>query len=206
MAQAVRTETTKPDPGRGLDLRKLGMWTFLGSELFFFGALLVTHLAMRGVDAPSSSFKDVTPEMVRDLFGYNVLTTILAFILLTSSLTMVLALDAVRSNNQKKFRFWLGATIFCGVCFLGGQVYEFNHIIHEGYTLRNSMFGSTFFTLTGFHGTHVLVGVGWLVSLWISSLKGRYDAGNYMAVELAGLYWHFVDLVWVAVFTIVYLI
>ena len=95
-----------------------------------------------------------------------------------------------------------------GLFFLGGQVYEFYHIIHEGTTLRSSMFGSTFFTMTGFHGTHVAVGVAWLASILVSSLlhPERYNANNYMAIEMGGLYWHFVDLVWVAIFTLVYLI
>lgn len=211
MAQAAIRDIDKNDPGRGLDLRKLGMWTFLGSEVFFFGALIVVHLTMRGhvgADQNQGLKPTVTVEQVRELFGYNVLTSILAFILLLSSLTMVLALDQLKSNNIKWFRIWLAATMVCGLFFLGGQVYEFQHIVHEGYTIRNSMFGTTFFTLTGFHGTHVAVGVGWLLSLLISSLRHpeRYHAGNYMAVEIAGLYWHFVDLVWVAIFTLVYLI
>ena len=203
MAQAVRSDIDRNDPGRGLDLRKLGMWTFLGSEVFFFGALIVTHLVMRGVSRPG--FESPNP---RELFGNNVLTSILAFVLLLSSLTMVLALDAVRGNNLKMFRVWLGATILCGLFFLGGQAYEFYHIIHEGTSLRTSMFGSTFFTMTGFHGTHVAVGVVWLTSILVSSLlhPERYNANNYMAVEMGGLYWHFVDLVWVAIFTLVYLI
>lgn len=200
---AVRSEIDRNDPGRNLDLRKLGMWTFLGSEVFFFGALIVTHLVMRGTS--TAAFESPDP---RELFGDNILTSILAFILLLSSLTMVLALDAVRGDNQKMFRVWLGATIVCGLFFLGGQVYEFNHIIHEGTTLRSSMFGSTFFTMTGFHGTHVLVGVIWLTSILVSSLRHptRYTSNNYMAIEMGGLYWHFVDLVWVAIFTLVYLI
>lgn len=208
MAQAVVRDIDKNDPGRGLDLRKLGMWTFLGSEVFFFGALVVTHLSMRGVVAPSASKANLDVAGVRNLFGDNVLTSILAFILLTSSLTMVLALDGVKTNNQKRFRFWLGATIACGVIFLGGQVYEFYHIVHEGVTIKNMMFGSTFFFVTGFHGTHVAVGVIWLVSLLVSAIRHpeRYNAGNYMAVELGGLYWHFVDLVWVLIFTVIYLI
>lgn len=200
---AVRSEIDRNDPGRNLDLRKLGMWTFLGSEVFFFGALIVTHLVMRGTS--TAAFESPDP---RELFGNNILTSILAFILLLSSLTMVLALDAVRGNNQKMFRVWLGATIVCGLFFLGGQVYEFNHIINEGTTLRSSMFGSTFFTMTGFHGTHVFVGVIWLTSILVSSLRHptRYNSNNYMAIEMGGLYWHFVDLVWVAIFTLVYLI
>jgi cytochrome c oxidase subunit III len=200
MAQAVRSEIDKNDPGRNLDLRKLGMWTFLGSEVFFFGALIATHLSMRGKSA-------VVVEH-RELFGNNVLTSILAFILLLSSLTMVLALDAVRGNNQKMFRIWLGATILCGLTFLSGQAYEFNKIVHEGVTIKNSLFGSTFFTMTGFHGTHVFVGVIWLASILISSFRhpNRYNGTNYMAIEMGGLYWHFVDLVWVAIFTLVYLI
>ena len=203
MAQAVRSDIDRNDPGRGLDLRKLGMWTFLGSEVFFFGALITTHLVMRGVSRPG--FESADP---RELFGNNVLTSILAFVLLLSSLTMVLALDAVRRNDLPKFRLWLGATILCGMFFLGGQAYEFYHIIHEGTSLRSSMFGSTFFTMTGFHGTHVFVGVIWLTSILVSSLlhPKRYGSNNYMAIEMGGLYWHFVDLVWVAIFTLVYLI
>ncbi len=238
MAQAVRSEIDKNDPGRGLDLRKLGMWTFLGSEVFFFGALIVTHLAMRGT--ATADFPGPNP---RELFGNNVFTSLLAFILLLSSMTMVLALDAIRRNKITMFRVWLGATIVCGLFFLGGQVYEFNHLFHEEYkvyvydaqgmaqqvepasnikiesedgglplqrglTLRSSMFGSTFFTMTGFHGTHVFVGVIWLTSILVSSFRNpkRYNAKNYMAVEMGGLYWHFVDLVWVAIFTLVYLI
>ncbi len=239
MAQAVRSEIDKNDPGRGLDLRKLGMWTFLGSEVFFFGALIVTHLAMRGTSNPNYP----TPNP-RELFGNNVFTSMLAFILLLSSMTMVLALDSVRRNKLNRFRMWLGATIVCGLIFLGGQVYEFDHLFHEEYkvyvvqdtdqgkvleqvepsspveseegglplqrglTLRSSMFGSTFFTMTGFHGTHVFVGVIWLTSILVSSFRNpnRYNSGNYMAIEMGGLYWHFVDLVWVAIFTLVYLI
>ena len=240
MAQAVRSDIDRNDPGRGLDLRKLGMWTFLGSEVFFFGALIVTHLVMRG--KATAAFPTPNP---RELFGNNAFTSLLAFILLLSSMTMVLSLDALRRNLIKKFQFWLGATILCGLFFLGGQVYEFNHLFHEEYnvytydangvatqvqpsspveegegapeggipkqdglTLRSSMFGSTFFTMTGFHGTHVFVGVIWLTSILVSSLlhPKRYNSNNYMALEMGGLYWHFVDLVWVAIFTLVYLI
>ncbi|HEY1013898.1 MAG TPA: cytochrome oxidase subunit III, partial [Herpetosiphonaceae bacterium] len=118
MAHAVRTPTTDNDPGRGLDLRKLGMWTFLGSEVFFFGALIVTHLSQRGlVPPPNSRFVQPDP---KELFGANVITSILAFILLLSSLTMVLALDAAKTNKQRGLKLWLGATIFLGLCFLSG--------------------------------------------------------------------------------------
>jgi cytochrome c oxidase subunit 3/cytochrome o ubiquinol oxidase subunit 3 len=239
MAQAVRSDIDRNDPGRGLDLRKLGMWTFLGSEVFFFGALIVTHLIMRGT--ATRSHPGPNP---RELFGNNGFTSFLAFVLLFSSMTMVLSLDALRRNKIKRFRGWLAATILCGLIFLGGQVYEFNHLFHEEYTayvyddagklvqvepsspvegegaaeggipkqdgltLRSSMFGSTFFTMTGFHGTHVFVGVIWLTSILVSSLlhPKRYNSNNYMALEMGGLYWHFVDLVWVAIFTLVYLI
>lgn len=206
MAQAIRSQTAQEDPGRGLDMRKLGMWTFLGSEAFFFGALIATHLSMRGVGVAPGEFAAAgAKDLPKELFGSNILTSILAFVLLLSSLTMVLALDAAKNGNQRQLKLWLMATIVCGLFFLGGQVYEFNKIIHEGVTLRNSMFGSTFFTMTGFHGTHVLVGVGWLISLLISAWRGRYGPKNFIAIEIAGLYWHFVDLVWVAIFTLVYL-
>lgn len=184
----------------GVDSRKLGLWTFIGNETLFFSALIVTFLIYKPINASRTDYQNP-----HELLGIN-FTGILAAILLASSLTMVLALAAVRRNDNRLFRIWLGATAFLGLCFLGGQVYEFLHLYEEGLTLSSSMLGTTFFVLTGFHGTHVAIGVIWLLTVLWRSIKRGYSAHDYMDVEMAGMYWHFVDLVWVAVFTLVYLL
>ena len=127
--------------------------------------------------------------------------------LLASSLTMVLALSALQKNDLKWAGRWLFATALLGAHFVGNQVYEFTTFaLHDGLTLGTNLFGSSFFTLTGFHGAHVSGGVIWLMALWWQLKRRRLDARDYTKVEIAGLYWHFVDIVWVAIFTIVYLI
>lgn len=184
----------------GVDSRKLGMWGFIGSETLFFAALIVTYLIFKPVN-------EARPEnqLPHEILGIQ-FTAVLAAILLASSLTMVLSIAAVRRNNQRWFRIWLAATIGLGLCFLGGQVYEFTHLYSEGLTLGSSLLGSTFFVLTGFHGTHVAIGVTWLSCVLWRGIKRGYSANDHMDVEIAGLYWHFVDLVWVAVFTLIYLL
>ena len=96
--------------------------------------------------------------------------------------------------------------IVFGAIFLGFQYYEFNHFVHEGLTLQQSVFGSTFFVLTGFHGAHVTVGVIWMISLFVMALRGKLPPEKALNVEIAGLYWHFVDIVWIVIFVLVYLI
>jgi cytochrome c oxidase subunit 3 len=185
------------DPFRGLDVRKFGMWTFLGSECLIFGSLITTALLYRGKHDPGLGPHDVL----------NIpFTALLAFILLLSSLTMVLALAAIQRGDRRRLQLWLLATAGLGICFLGGQAYEFSKIVHEGVTLSSSLFGASFFTLTGFHGTHVFIGVLWLLSCVARSLTGGFNERNYIGVEIAGLYWHFVDVVWVVIFTLVYLL
>jgi cytochrome c oxidase subunit III len=184
----------------GVDSRKLGVWAFIGSETLFFTALITTYLVYAPVNRARPDFQDP-----KEFLGIE-LTTVLASLLLASSLTMVLALAASRRGEIKSFRNWLIATIFLGLGFLGGQVYEFNHLYHEGLTLSSSLFGTTFFVLTGFHGTHVALGVIWLLAALIKVLKTPGSPENAMDVEIAGLYWHFVDLVWVAIFVLIYLI
>jgi cytochrome c oxidase subunit 3 len=181
----------------GLDIRKLGMWCFLGSECIFFGALIGTYYVYR----PQIFANEPHPHHVLDI-GF---TAFLAFILLMSSLTMVLALSAIQHNLRRAGSLWLLATAFLGTCFLAGQAYEFTKLAHEGVTLASGTFGQCFLTLTGFHGTHVFVGVLWLLACFARAIRGGFHAGNYIGVEIAGLYWHFVDLVWVAIFTLVYL-
>lgn len=185
----------------GVDSRKLGMWGFLGSETLFFGALIVTYLIFKPVN-------ELRPErqLPHELLGIQ-FTALLAAILLASSLTMVLSIAAIRRDNNFWFRIWLGATIALGLCFVGGQIYEFYHLsVEEGLTLDSSLLGTTFFVLTGFHGTHVTIGVVWLLCVMWRGLRRGYSSHDHMDVELAGLYWHFVDLVWVAVFTLIYLL
>jgi heme/copper-type cytochrome/quinol oxidase subunit 3 len=133
-------------------------------------------------------------------------TSVSSFVLLASSLTMVLALSAIQRGDVGRTRVWLLATALLGMTFLGGQVYEFTSFAHEGLYLSRNMFSSSFFLLTGFHGTHVAVGVLMLLTLFALSFGGRITQRNAMTVELVGLYWHFVDIVWIVIFTVVYLI
>jgi heme/copper-type cytochrome/quinol oxidase subunit 3 len=133
-------------------------------------------------------------------------TSISAFVLLMSSLTMVLALASIQRGNQRGLRVWLGATAALGLVFLGGQFYEFTSFYHEGLGLTTNIFGNAFFTLTGFHGAHVTIGVVWLISLIVVSLRGGVRQDQSLNVEIAGLYWHFVDIVWLVIFTLVYLL
>jgi heme/copper-type cytochrome/quinol oxidase subunit 3 len=133
-------------------------------------------------------------------------TSVSSFVLLASSLTMVLALAAIQRGEIGRMRVWLLATALLGMTFVGGQVYEFTSFYREGLTLSTNLFGTTFYVLTGFHGTHVGVGILMLLSLVSMSFTGRITPRDTMAVELVGLYWHFVDIVWIVIFTVVYLI
>jgi heme/copper-type cytochrome/quinol oxidase subunit 3 len=181
----------------GVDNRKLLMWAFLASDCMFFGTLIATYLVYknRSLDGP----------LPRETFDVPY-TSVSAFVLLLSSLTMVLALAAIQRADERRMRIWLTTTGLLGCVFLGGQFYEFNSFFRDGLTLSRNLFGSTFFTLTGFHGTHVAIGVFWLGSLVVHSLRGRLHQEHSLMVEIAGLYWHFVDIVWILIFTLVYLI
>jgi cytochrome c oxidase subunit I len=181
----------------GLDHRKMAMWVFLGSECFFFGTLVATYLAYKG--------RSVVGPAPHEIFNIPV-TSLSTFDLLMSSLLMVLALAAVQRGDRRQMRLWLLGTAFFGLIFLGFQAYEFTDFVHQGFTIQRNLFGSTFFLLTGLHGTHVAIGVLWLLSLWVLALRGRLGAADAVKVEIAGLYWHFVDVVWIAIFTLVYLI
>jgi heme/copper-type cytochrome/quinol oxidase subunit 3 len=183
----------------GLNHRKLLMWAFLGSDCLLFGSLISTYMIYRG--------KSVTPPInPRTVFNIPY-TSVSAFVLLMSSLAMVLALAAIQRGDVHRMRVWLVATACLGMVFLGGQFYEFtNFATVKGLTIGGNIFGTTFFVLTGFHGTHVTVGVIWLLSVVAASYQGRIKQQNSLDVEIAGLYWHFVDIVWIAIFTLVYLV
>jgi heme/copper-type cytochrome/quinol oxidase subunit 3 len=181
----------------GVDHRKLGMWVFLGSECLFFGTLIATYLAYKG--------RSVIGPHPGEILNIP-LTTISTFDLLMSSLLMVLALAAVQRGDRRQARLWLFGTAFFGLIFLGFQAWEFIEFVHEGLTLQQNLFGSTFFVMTGFHGAHVSLGVALLLTLWILDLRGRLTVADAPKVEVVGLYWHFVDIVWIVIFTVAYLI
>jgi heme/copper-type cytochrome/quinol oxidase subunit 3 len=181
----------------GLSSWKVGFWTFIGSESLFFATLISTYMVYKG-----RSVTGPYPEEILDI----PLTTVSTFVLLMSSLAMVLALDGVQRGSRKLSLAWLGTVILLGAVFLGFQVYEFNHFVHQGLTLGTNVFGSSFYVLTGFHGAHVAVGIIWLSTLWILAFRNKLPAADATKVEIAGLYWHFVDVVWIVIFTLVYLI
>jgi heme/copper-type cytochrome/quinol oxidase subunit 3 len=186
------------DTHSGVVSPKLGMWLFLSSDCLFFGAFISTFLLYRdrpGQDGP-------TPADVFDI----PFTSVTSFILLMSSLTMVLALAAIQRGDDRRFRIWIMATALFGATFIGGQIFEFTEFTRAGLNLDTSLFGSSFFVLTGLHGAHVTGGIIWLVSLWGLSMQGRIGQHQSEGVEVAGLYWHFVDVVWIVIFTVVYLI
>ncbi|HYX80204.1 MAG TPA: cytochrome c oxidase subunit 3, partial [Actinomycetota bacterium] len=148
----------------GLPNVKLAMWLFLASDCLLFGALISTYVLYRG-----SSVVGPYPSQIFDI-AY---TSVSSFVLLASSLTMVLALAAIQRGDLGRMRVWLLATALLGMTFVGGQVYEFTSFVREGLTLKTNLFGSTFYTLTGFHGAHVTIGILMLLSLFWLSLGGR---------------------------------
>jgi len=172
------------------------MWAFIGSECMFFGSLITTYLVYHG--------RNLQGPYPADLLSVPFIS-VTTFVLLMSSLMMVLALSAVQRGQKKWARVFLFLTAFLGMIFLGGQVIEFTHFAENGLSLSRNLFGSTFFVLTGFHGAHVTVGVIWLLTLWVQSLRGKLGPEHSLSVEIAGLYWHFVDVVWVVLFTVIYL-
>jgi cytochrome c oxidase subunit 3/cytochrome o ubiquinol oxidase subunit 3 len=195
------------DTSTGLDSRKMAFWTFIGSECLLFGSLIATYMAYKGRSLKGPYPHDVTINGVHHEGVLNIpLTSISTFVLLMSSVAMVFALYNVQRGDRKWAAFWLFATAFGGSLFLGAQVYEFTEFYHNGLTLKSNLFGSTFFVLTGFHGAHVTVGVLYLITLGWMTLKGRIGPERTLNVEIAGLYWHFVDVIWIVIFPLVYLI
>ncbi|MFQ5802623.1 MAG: heme-copper oxidase subunit III [Candidatus Methylomirabilales bacterium] len=181
---------------------KLGMWIFLAGDAMSFGALLAVYGVLR--------YASVDWPVPASVFGIN-LTAFMTFLLICSSVTMVYALAAIQRGDQIGFKKFLGFTILGGLLFLGLQAYEWTHLIHEGLGFTAniwgaSLFGTTFFTITGFHGAHVTGGVIYLSCYLVQALRGRSKPGIANEIEIAALYWHFVDLVWILVFTFVYLV
>ncbi len=181
----------------GLDNRKLMMWLFLASDCLFFGAFIAAYLLYRD--------RSLVGPYPSDLFDIP-FTSVSAFVLLMSSVTMVLALSCIQRGDRRGMQVWLFTTAMLGLLFIAGQAYEFTEFNHEGLDLSTNLFGTTFFVLTGFHGAHVTLGVVILLSLFVASLQGRIQQKDSLHIELAGLYWHFVDIVWIVIFTLIYLI
>lgn len=236
MAQATAHHGEHEPTTTGLNHRKMLMWAFLGSDCMFFGSLIATYLVYKN--------RSIAGPLPEDVFSIPI-TTVSTFVLLMSSMSMVLAYSALTRNNMKTFRIWLASTAIMGMTFIAFQVFEFrtfanyefkvecaNVNIEEltpvkqqlaekcgtpaehdgkveevvGLTPRTNLFGSTFFTLTGFHGAHVTLGIVWLLSLFFLSFKkGMVTPERNLDVDLAALYWHFVDVVWIVIFTVVYL-
>lgn len=173
------------------------MWVFLGSDCLFFGSLIATYMVYRG-----QSIVGPYPEDIVDV----PITTISTFVLLMSSFAMVMAVAAARNGNQKRLIQWLVLTILLGGTFIGFQVYEFNAFRIEGLRYETNLFSSSFYTLTGFHGAHVTLGLVWLGAIAIIAARNPAGRPSGLDVDIAGLYWHFVDIVWIVIFTLLYLI
>ena len=181
----------------GVSNSKLAMWVFLGSDCLLFGALISTYLLLR-----HRAVTGLGPKQVFDI----PFTSVSSFVLLMSSLTMALAVAAIVRGDVRRNQVWLLTTAFLGATFIGGQVYEFTTFYREGLGYTTNIFGSAFYTLTGFHGVHVSVGIIMLMSLFVMSKRGHLGPERAETVEIVGLYWHFVDIVWILIFTVVYLI
>lgn len=188
----------------GVSNPKLGMWLFLGSDCLLFGALISTYLLYHNrplaPGVPNDAAKPISTAF--SLW----FTSASSFILLMSSLTMVLAVSALTRGEISRSRIWIGSTALLGSLFVSGQVYEFTTFVKEGFGYTTNVSTSAFYTLTGFHGVHVTVGVLMLLVLMALSLRGDLPQQRAEVVENVGLYWHFVDVVWIVIFTIVYLI
>lgn len=182
-----------PHPSLKVDHRLLGMWVFLASEIMFFAALLSTFLGYKARAGAAGALLNVP------------LMTIGTFVLLTSSFAAVSALSAIQANRMIAFRNWLITTMALGGLFLILELTEWLELIGHGIT-TGTLYGSAFFTLTGLHGMHVLIGIGWMAFLLVRTLRGTMSSGDATGVEIFGLYWHFVDIVWIVLFTIIYLL
>ena len=193
-ASTTSAELTE-QPFPGLSTQKFAIWLFLASEIMFFAGLIVTYIAIR---ASSPTWPDVQEILNVPLVALN------TFILIVSSVAMVLAFDEVEHGGRRYPHFLL-ATAVLGIIFVSIQAFEWMQLLGEGIEPSSNLFGATFYTLTGFHGLHVTGGVIWVLYATVKAFRGGYSA-DHMGVEMVGLYWHFVDVVWIILFTIIYLV
>jgi heme/copper-type cytochrome/quinol oxidase subunit 3 len=189
---------THAAPLGGVEASKFAMWCFLGTECIIFGGLIARALYIWMRD-PSVNEHLHQPASL-------LIVSINTFLLLTSSLTVVLALSGIQAGNRNRLAAFLFMTALLGATFVGIQAYEYSKLFAEGITLTSSQFGSGFFILTGNHGLHVIVGVIWALIVAVNALRGGFTQEEHMGVEIFGLYWHFVDVVWIFIFTLIYLL
>jgi heme/copper-type cytochrome/quinol oxidase subunit 3 len=184
------------EPTTGIPHDKMGMWVFLCSEVMFFTGLIGSYIVLRFG----------TPNWPHPGNTLNIwLTAGNTFLLICSSVTMVQALAAIQRGDSRKMKLFLCLTLLFGACFLSVQVFEYWKLLHEGFNPHVSLFGSVFFTTTGFHGFHVFCGVVCMAFVTGKAFLGKYTQQSHQGIETIGLYWHFVDLVWIVLFTIIYL-
>jgi cytochrome c oxidase subunit III len=182
---------------------KVGMWIFLGTDALSFSGFLIGYAVLRATKP--------WPNPVEALGGVE-LSGFMTFLLICSSLSLVLSIDACKREDRQGMLNWLLVTILGGAAFLGIQVYEYIHLVSDlgmtftTYAHGNDLFSTTFFAITGFHGLHVLTGVCYLIVMYKMAYEGKFAGGNVNMLEIAGLFWHFVDLVWILVFTFIYLL
>lgn len=182
----------------GIPHGKMGMWVFLASEIMLFGALISAYIVL-SMGSPNFGRPD-------DALLGKPLATFNTFVLISSSVTMVMALASIQRDNRKAFLWYLWLTSMLGIAFLGIKAFEYQHKLHEGITITSSLFGSFYYTLTGIHGLHMLGGLIFNSYIMVNGLRGKYSSHSFERVEYAGLYWHFVDLVWVILFPVFYLV
>ena len=187
----------EPPSTTGIPHDKMGMWVFLCSEVMFFTGLIGAYLVLR---FSSSNWPDPSKTLNIPLTAFN------TFLLICSSVTMVQALASADRGDLRKMKLFLSLTLLFGACFLSVQVYEYNKLLfHEHFTPSSSLFGSVFFTTTGFHGFHVFCGVVCMAYMTGKAFLGKLTQAHHQGIETLGLYWHFVDLVSIILFTIIYL-
>lgn len=184
----------------GIANGKIGIWLFLASEVMFFTGLIGAYIVLRGGQG-FAHWPDPTKSL-------NVpLTAVNTFLLICSSVTLVWGLQGYQADKRGQGNLGLLLTTLFGAIFVGVQAYEYYHLWHDGVKLLDgaNLFSSCFYAMTGFHGLHVFIGVVTLLVLTIRGFAGHFNSKNFAAVEYSGLYWHFVDLVWIILFAIVYL-
>lgn len=183
--------------GSGMPTALVGMLLFIASEVMFFGGLFATYFNARASVAPGAWHEP--PGGHLDL----PLAAVLTAILVASSFTMQFGVWAIRRGDTGKLKLWTGITLALGVIFLAGQIYDYSQL---GFGIADGVFGTVFYTLTGFHGAHVFGGAVGLTIILARSLRGQFSQRNHVAVEAVSMYWHFVDVVWIGVFSTIYLL